>query len=159
MLICPDTTSFVDTLLSALRTKQYIPYVSPSTPPPQTAPARSPRDGAIPIPLDSIVSTSSQQSRGRKRGFDDRDEEHRDRQKPKTPRVHSSNIASRSTSTQAWSQSDSVPRDIHPPSPADQLWHKSSERMDIDASVPVASTKPICRDYHRKFILAVNSTI
>ncbi|GJE85947.1 hypothetical protein PsYK624_020270 [Phanerochaete sordida] len=73
-----ETSSFIDTLFTALRTKSYLPYSAPS-PPAGTDASSSTAvpDGGIPIPLDGLIPSADGDSpdRRRKRGleFDDGD--------------------------------------------------------------------------------------
>jgi RNA-binding protein 26 len=142
------TASFVDTLLSALRTKAYVPYVSStSTSPPPASTSRSPNDTAIPIPLDALAS-SSHQSRGQKRSFDERDTD-TDRNPPKAPRGHDQSTASRGRPR---SLSNTASRDNRPSPSQENLKYKHDDRMDVEGSAAAPQTKPICRDYHRKLV-------
>lgn len=68
-----ETTSFIDTLFTAIRTKSYLPYSAPS-PPIGTDASSSTAvpDGGIPIPLDGLIPSIEGDSpdRRRKRSLD-----------------------------------------------------------------------------------------
>lgn len=84
-LVCYGTegSSFVDTLFTALRTKSYLPYSATPSSPSFASSSTAAGDGGIPIPLDALLTatsnsnpTSSPSERGRKRGIDDDHDQH-----------------------------------------------------------------------------------
>lgn len=74
----PETSNFIETLFTALRTKSYLPY-STSSPPTgiDASSSAAVLDGGIPIPLDALMASTEGDSpdRRRKRGleYDDSD--------------------------------------------------------------------------------------
>ena len=84
-LVCYGTegSSFGDTLFTALRTKSYLPYSATPSSPSFASSSTAAGDGGIPIPLDALLTatsnsnpTSSPSERGRKRGIDDDHDQH-----------------------------------------------------------------------------------
>lgn len=68
-----ETSTFIDTLFTTLRTKSYLPYSAPSPPAtPSASSSNAVPDGGIPIPLDGLMGHSDAESpdRRRKRGLD-----------------------------------------------------------------------------------------
>ncbi|KAI0082217.1 hypothetical protein K474DRAFT_1634213 [Panus rudis PR-1116 ss-1] len=67
-----ETTPFIDTLFTALRTKSYLPYTEPAPAPAAASTSTQPADGGIPIPLDALLAPAPTNSpeRSRKRGYD-----------------------------------------------------------------------------------------
>lgn len=73
LTVLAETSPFVDTLFTALRTKSYLPYSAPSPPTsPIASTSNATPDGGIPIPIDSLMAPNDQESpdRRRKRGLD-----------------------------------------------------------------------------------------
>lgn len=82
-----ETSSFIQTLFTALRTKSYMPYAAPSPPTSPSGPSNSTTiDTGIPIPLDLVTpSDGSSPDRRRKRSLEHDD---RDYRPPKGPRLN-----------------------------------------------------------------------
>jgi RNA-binding protein 26 len=88
LIVSLETSTFIDTLFTALRTKSYVPYSALS--PPATAAASSsttPQDGGIPIPFDALMTSDESESpdRRRKRSHEYDDS---DLRPTKGPRLH-----------------------------------------------------------------------
>ncbi|KAI0343890.1 hypothetical protein BDW22DRAFT_1412548 [Trametopsis cervina] len=82
-----ETSSFIQTLFTALRTKSYLPYVATSPPEASSGPStNASMDIGIPIPLDLVTpSEHISPDRGRKRSLDQEDQDYR---APKGPRLN-----------------------------------------------------------------------
>ena len=87
--ILPETSTFIDTLFTALRTKSYLPYSAPSPPEvPAASSSTTVQDGGIPIPLDALMTSNEGESPDRRRKRSLEYDDGGDFRPAKGPRLH-----------------------------------------------------------------------